>query len=87
MSALRRLLGEQLDYTAKVLAAHANPHDAGPGAENAELAAQYTRVVMQVIVSIAVLATGIYLLLHAGSDKQREIGSGLVGIVVGYWLR
>ena len=87
MTAPRRLLGEQLDYATKVIAAHANPYDAGPGTESVELAAQYTRVVMQVIVSIAVLATGIYLLLHAGSDKQREIGSGLVGIVVGYWLR
>ena len=84
MSEQRRVLGEQISYAAKVIAAHSNPYDAGG---RVELATQYTRVVMQVVVSLAVLATGIYLLLEGGSDKQREIGSGLVGIVVGYWLR
>lgn len=81
------LIGSQLQYAARVFAARTHPFDAGTPAETAVLARDYTRVVMQVIVSIAVLATGVYLLLHAGSDKQREIASGLVGIVAGYWLR
>ena len=82
------VVGQQLTYAARVFAAHRNPLDAGPRAlERAELATQYSRVVMQVLVSLAILATGIYLVVTADEQTKREVGSGLIGLVGGYWLR
>lgn len=82
------VLGQQVSYAIRVIAARLNPLDAGPRAlERAALAQQYSRVIMQILVSLAILATGIYLVLKANDEAQREVGSGLIGLVAGYWLR
>lgn len=80
-----RALGEQLRFAAGVMARRRNPLDMGP--EDARDPKEFVRLIMQVVVSLAVLATGIYLLLQGGSDKQQEVGAGLIGTVLGYWLR
>jgi hypothetical protein len=43
---------------------------------------------MQVAVSIALLAVGLFVLLsgHGDADLQKAAG-GWVGVVVGYWLK
>ena len=43
------------------------------------------RAIMQIIVSLVVLGLAIYLV--GWSDGQEEAGTGLIGGVVGYWLR
>lgn len=58
----------------------------GPGG-TIDQSRELVRLIMQVVVSVAVLATGIYLLLQGGNDKQQEVGAGLIGTVLGYWLR
>lgn len=86
-----KILGSQFGYTLDVITAYFFRLDAGgrkrTPEENAALAKDLTRVVMQVLVSVAVLLTGIYLLVRGDSDKQRELGSALIGTVLGYWLR
>lgn len=81
-----QILGEQLRFAARVLAHRAHPLDLGPG-EKVDRSRELVRLIMQVVVSLAVLATGIYLLLQGGNDKQQEVGAGLLGTVLGYWLR
>lgn len=78
--------GEQLRFAARALAHRAHPLDLGPE-EPVDRSREYGRLVMQAIVSLAVLATAIYLLLQGGTDKQQEVGAGLIGTVLGYWLR
>lgn len=85
-------IGEQLSYAASVFAARLAPLDAGTdrarAAKKLELAQQFARVVMQIIVSIAVLLVSLWLLVNAGSNEDtRKLASGLIGTVVGYWLR
>jgi hypothetical protein len=83
-------IGTQLTYVKKVLEAHTHPIDAGLTAEDvekrAELASQLVKVVMQVVVSLVVLVGAMYLLLR-GSEPTQKIASGLIGTVLGYWLR
>jgi uncharacterized membrane protein YjjP (DUF1212 family) len=46
-----------------------------------------TRAIMQVIVSIAVLAAALYVLLAGGySETVEKFMTGLIGTVLGYWL-
>jgi hypothetical protein len=45
-------------------------------------------VMMQVVVSLAPLAAGVYVILnHSYATGAKEWGYGIVGTVVGYWLR
>jgi hypothetical protein len=81
------VFGDQVRYAAKVLDAHRNPFDAGPGEDRVALAKEYGRVVMQIVVSLVALATGVILLLKGSSQEVRELGSGFFGTVLGYWLR
>jgi hypothetical protein len=83
-------IGTQLMYVKDVLEARAHSIDAGLGAEEvekrAELAGEYAKVVMQVVVSLIVLGGAMFLLLR-GSEPTQKIASGLIGTVLGYWLR
>lgn len=82
------IIGEQLRYATDVIDAWRNTADLGGEdiARRVELANQITRVVMQVIVSIAVLVGGFFLLQNS-DETLRKLASGLIGTVVGYWLR
>jgi hypothetical protein len=44
------------------------------------------RAVMQIVVSLIVLGGGIYVLLEGDKDAG-QAAAGIMGIVVGYWLR
>jgi|tagenome__1003787_1003787.scaffolds.fasta_scaffold15997885_1 hypothetical protein len=83
-------IGSQLSYAAAVFAAKRRLVDAGLGAKEVErrvtLATQYSRVVMQVLVSLIVLLSAVYLLV-TGNEPSQKLASGLIGTVVGYWLR
>ena len=85
-------IGEQVRYAARIIAARAAPLDAGGDRERAasklQLAQQFSRVLMQIVVSLAVLAVSLWLLMNATSNEDtRKLASGLIGTVVGYWLR
>ena len=44
--------------------------------------------VVRIVVSLVVLAAGLYVILHAGYDADvQKWGFGIVGTVVGYWLK
>jgi hypothetical protein len=42
---------------------------------------------MQIVVSLIALGTGVWMLVQGTSTEMRELGSGLMGTVLGYWLR
>jgi hypothetical protein len=43
--------------------------------------------VMQVIVSVVVLAAGLYVILSPRYTEEKKWGYGIVGSVVGYWVK
>lgn len=48
------------------------------------------RLIMQIVVSIAILSFAIKVLLNSSTEyaeKTREIASGMLGTIVGYWIR
>lgn len=85
------LIGHQIEHVVEVINAKLRPLDAGLTDDEIErkvkLASQLTHVVMQIIVSVTILIC-CFLLLFLNNDKElHKIASGLIGIVVGYWLR
>jgi hypothetical protein len=86
------IFGHQIEYAMKVFSAHREPLDFGSprqdGTSRAELAKEYSRVVMQVLVSLIILGVSFYILLsHEFGDTLEKAAIGFVGTVVGYWLR
>ena len=57
-----------------------------PAAKVQEVRRDFTRAMMQVAVSVALLAGGIYFLIAGSADVQKA-AAGWIGIVAGYWLR
>jgi uncharacterized membrane protein len=50
--------------------------------------ADKTRVIIQIIISLALIGAGIYVILsNTYSEATQKIASGWVGLVVGYWLK
>jgi hypothetical protein len=45
------------------------------------------RLIMQAIVSLAVLAASLFIILTNGFDSGKHWAYGSVGMVVGYWLK
>lgn len=86
------IFGQQLEYAAKVLAAHREPLDFGTpeaGTESrVDLAKEYSRVIMQIIISLAILGFSCFILLHREyGEALQKAAIGFIGTVVGYWLR
>ncbi|GAA0370759.1 hypothetical protein GCM10009092_38840 [Bowmanella denitrificans] len=86
-----KIFGHQLDYAAKVFDAHRRPVDCGADdtelKQRLSLAQGYSRVVMQILVSLIILA-GCFAILWLSDDQSLQKGSfGLMGTVIGYWLR
>lgn len=85
------IIGAQLSHVFQVIDAKIHPVDAGlkatDVAERVQLATQYTKVIMQIIVSLTVLIVASYLLLNDANEDTKKIASGLIGTVLGYWLR
>ena len=86
------IFGQQLAFAAKVLEAHRNPLDFGPATDGPDsrvaLAREYSRVVMQIIVSLAILSFSGYVLVHREyGETLQKAATGFIGTVVGYWLR
>ena len=82
--------GNQLRYAVDVFEAHARPVDAGGSRMTAErraaLAGQYSRVVMQIVVSLAVLGGG-FVILQSSDTTLQKFAAGFIGTVIGYWLK
>jgi len=53
--------------------------------QEAELETTVLRCVGQIAVSLAALGVGLWLAL--GVPDLREWGTGVIGVVVGYWLK
>ena len=62
----------------------AKPRDA---AAKIELAKEYSRVVMQIVVSLVMLTTCLVLWSHSPSQDVQKACTGFIGTIVGYWLR
>jgi hypothetical protein len=89
---MTKLFGKQLDFVASVLDAKRQPVNAGIDSAEAQvrasLASQYAKVVMQIFVSCAILLFSFYAILtRQGSEPLQKAAFGLIGTVVGYWLR
>ncbi|APZ91605.1 hypothetical protein [Fuerstiella marisgermanici] len=85
------VVGTQLQHVADVFHAHRQPLDAGGDEDETDkklrLAQEYSRVVMQIIVSLLILFGGFILLCFSSDDTLRKPAFGVIGVVVGYWLR
>jgi hypothetical protein len=47
----------------------------------------FSKVVMQIVVSLIVLGISCYLLVTNAAESAQKGAFGLIGLVVGYWLR
>jgi hypothetical protein len=86
------LFGKQLNFVAAVFDAKRQPVNAGidqaEAQSRAALAAQYSKVIMQIVVSCAILIFSFYVILtQQGSEPIQKAAFGFIGTVVGYWLR
>jgi hypothetical protein len=46
------------------------------------------RLLMAVLISVVLLAAGMYVLLaHHGDSDLQKLAGGWIGVVVGYWLK
>ena len=85
------MFGSQIKFVAEVIDARMRPVDAGARApqvaKRLELAQQFARVVMQIIMSLAVAGVALYVLLKSPDESLRKWASGALGLVLGYWLR
>jgi hypothetical protein len=88
---MSNLFGKQLEFVAAVLDARRQPVNAGIDPAEAQaraaLAGQYTKVIMQVVVSSAILIFSFFILLHNNQEPVQKAAFGFIGTVVGYWLR
>jgi len=86
-----KLFGHQLKFVQDVIKAHRQPLDAGldqtEAQSRAQLAQQYSRILMQIVTSIAILGFCFWMLIHTNNDQTHKAAFGLIGTVVGYWLR
>ena len=85
------IIGQQISYAIDVINAKLRPLDFGGDQERIErklrLAQQFSRVLMQIIVSIVVLIFSLILLAKSGSAEVQKASTGFIGTVIGYWLR
>jgi len=87
------ILGTQIRYATEVFRAKSRPADAGgisPTELNKrlQLARDYTKVVMQVVISVVGLIGSILLLLLMPKDAATtKLACSTIGLIVGYWLR
>jgi len=89
---MKQLFGKQLAFVASVLDAKRQPVNAGidpaKAQARASLAGQYSKVVMQIVVSCAILAFSFYVILtRESAEPIQKAAFGFIGTVVGYWLR
>jgi hypothetical protein len=86
-----KLFGSQIAFVSEVLEAKRRPVDAGlspsQATRRAELAAQYTRVVMQAVLSLAVVAVSLWIIATTSNEAAQKGAFTLLGTVLGYWLR
>jgi hypothetical protein len=80
-------VGHQLDYVRQVFAARKRSAGLAPEA-TANLAQQYSRVIMQIVVTLALLTICAMLLLQPNqSETLQKAATGFIGAIIGYWLR
>jgi uncharacterized membrane protein len=87
-----KLFGNQLQYTLEVFNARTNPVDMGKKTmqeqkHRLELHKEYSRVIMQIVLSIIVIVASFLLLFYYEEGNLHKLASGLIGTVIGYWLR
>jgi hypothetical protein len=86
------VFGKQLDFVSSVIDAKRQPVNAGVDSAEAQarasLAGQYSKVLMQIIVSCAILIFSFYMIIRSdSSEAAQKAAFGFIGTVVGYWLR
>ena len=59
----------------------------GPHLGKKESRSSKRRAMMRIVVSMAALTVGAYLVVFDPEGNNRAVGAGLIGTVVGYWLR
>ncbi|MCD4741278.1 MAG: hypothetical protein K8R67_02180 [Desulfobacteraceae bacterium] len=86
-----KIFGNQFDFVVKVLDARKYPVDAGADDDELllrlEYARSYTKVIMQVVISTIVLVACFYLIFKSTDQAIQKASFGLIGTVIGYWLR
>ena len=84
---MNKLFGNQISHAIKVIRVRSNPVDLGPMEERVELFKQFSRVIMQIIISLIVIVAGFYIILNYEDANLQKLASGFIGTVIGYWLR
>ena len=80
------MFGHQLASATETILRLARPVDAGPANRHQNRQA-LVALVMQVVVSLAVLAFAVITLIGDSSETAEKAVWGAVGVVIGYWLR
>lgn len=87
-----KILGSQVEYVAKVFEAKLHPGDAGgitaaDLTKRLQLAKDFTKVIMQVVISVLGLIGSVVLLLFVTDQSANKLACSTIGLIIGYWLR
>jgi len=82
------MFGRQLGFTIKTIKnwQHLKRTTKGPvlgGGAKKDL----VKVIMQVVISLIALISGIYIIIYVNDPAAKHLASGWTGLVIGYWLR
>lgn len=78
-------MGHQIRFTARVVAELLRTLDGGRSNVGQRRREAWT-LLMQVVVSLAVLVICVLVLTRSDSSESLRFASGLLGVVIGYWL-
>lgn len=84
------MIGYQIKYVSDVFLARKRPVDAGSSSVTERkifLLGEYSKVLMQIFVSIALLLCAVIIFLFYSDIHLQMIASTIVGFILGYWLR
>ena len=86
-----KIFGAQVDFAIDVWRAKHHLADCGDDDDafrrKAKLAEQYTKLVMQVVISLSILAMSFAIIFTSNSIDVQKACFTLIGTVVGYWLK
>jgi hypothetical protein len=87
-----KLWGTQIAFVEKVFQSRSRPTDAGSTtaaelSKRLQLAREYTKVIMQIVISLTGLVGSVLLLLYSKDASVKKLACSTIGLITGYWLR
>jgi hypothetical protein len=87
-----KIFGSQIEHVTNVLKAKQRPMDLGASKDKQnqrlKLSKEYSKVIMQILVSLVVLIGSFYILFNYKENPDlQKTAAGVVGTIIGYWLK